>query len=177
MAIEQLGVNLRLDGAFLDLLFAFFVEGVALLERLVAIFGINRRYEGDMLAIGRPDAVARFAANLRQLSRFAAGKVDHPQLIVAAAIRLEEDVFAIGRPARMTIFFGGSGELTQFALVGSSQPEGRGNAIGVEIDDADDVDDEFAVGTDLRIANALEAKEIVDGHGPFALGEDGSGGG
>ena len=35
------------------------------------------------------------------------------------------------------------------------------------------VDDELAVGTDLRIADALEAEQVVDLHRPLALGEDG----
>ncbi len=73
----------------------------------------------------------------------------------------------------MTILFGGIGQLTWLALVGGSEPERGRSFVGVQIDGAEDVDDELAVGTDLRIADALEAEEVVDGHGPLALGEDG----
>src|SRR5690348_16491924 len=103
--IEKLGVDFRFDRTFLDLLLAFLVESVALFEWFLGVFGIDRRYESDVLAFRRPDAVAGFGADVGQLPRFAAVQIDDPQLIVATAVGFEKDMLAVGTPARMAIFF------------------------------------------------------------------------
>src|SRR5262249_42430109 len=41
----------------------------------------------------------------------------------------------------------------------------------LQVRHADDVDDVLAVGTDLRIADALELEQVVDGHRPLGLGQ------
>src|SRR5581483_10209903 len=96
---------------------AFLVERVAVLEWLLGVFGVDRRDEGDVLDIGRPDAITRFGANGGQLPRFAAAQIDDPELIVAAAVGLEKNVLTVRAPAWMAIFFVGVGKLPSLVFV------------------------------------------------------------
>src|SRR5262249_37658186 len=140
-------------------------------KRLVGVFRVDRTDEGDVLAVGRPNAAGCLGAEAGQLPGLAAVEGDDPQLSAAAAVGLEQQMLAVGRPARVAVLLAGVRQLARFALaVGRGQPDAGGDAVVLQADRADDVRDKFAVGADLRVADALEAEQVVDLHGALAGG-------
>src|SRR5262245_60235432 len=111
VAVEELVEGLRLDGVLLLFFLAFLVLCVALLERLLGVFGIHSRDESDVRAVARPDGVAGSRADRRQLPGLAPCQIDEPELAVAGTRGLEQDLFAVRAPAGMAILFVAGGQL------------------------------------------------------------------
>src|SRR5262245_38493765 len=103
VAIKELRKYLGLDRTLVHLFFAFLVQLVAFLVRLLGVFGPHCRDEGDLLAVARPDAVTRIGGDVGDLPGLAAVEADDPKLVRARAVRLEQDRLAVGTPARVPV--------------------------------------------------------------------------
>src|SRR5579872_7050351 len=120
------------------------------------MLGPNGRHEGDVLAVRRPDSFESARAELRQLAGFAAIDGDRPKLAGARTGRFEDDRLAVRAPARVAVAFDGLGELARrIGPAHIGDPKVVDDAIFLEIDFANRVNNMLAVGAHLRFAHAL----------------------
>ena len=78
---------------------------------------------GDARAVGRPAGHAILAPVAANLLHRAAGDVQRPNVVIAAAVGREGNRLAIGRPGRLAIIIGALGQLAHLAAVRLDRPE------------------------------------------------------
>ena len=91
---------------------------------------------------------------------------DHIKLKGPAPIGFEHDPFSIRRPARVAVMFRAGGQLSRFTARQRHQPDVAIGFVLCLVRPGDDVSDGFAIGRDLRIAEAPDAQEVVELHRP-----------
>ena len=70
----------------------------------------------------------------------------------------------------MTIVLGAAGQLPRLSFRGRGEPDIGCRLIARQVDGRKRVRDERTIRAHLRIGHAPEAEEVIDGHGPLAVG-------
>jgi hypothetical protein len=167
VTVEQAINYLRLDLVRFHFRIAFLVAGV------VGATGVDVGDEGEPAAIGRPDGIARARGNARDRFNVAAGGVHRVNLPAAH----ERDPLAVGRPARRRRGRLSARQLHGLAARDRDQVNLRAAAIRGLVWVADLISDEAAIGRQLRVADAPDFQQIVNGQRtPRRLRRDGVGG-
>src|SRR5262245_49312762 len=127
-------------------------RGFVLFAFLLLVRILVRDDQGETLAVRRPGVVDDVTVESRERTRFAAGAIQHPELLgllVAAARREERNVFAVRAPARRVLAVLGLRELQRALTVPARHPEVSDALVFDEVGSAHGVRDPVAVGRDL----------------------------
>ena len=127
--------------------------------------GVDLGGERDLVALRRPDRAGNVDRQLGQLAGLAAVDRQQPDLGRAAAMRDKRDRLAVVAPARVVVGAGGGCQLLGLTAGGRNEPETAVIFLGGVIELGHHVDDERAVGGDLRVGNALHGQQVFDRHG------------
>jgi hypothetical protein len=154
------------DGFDLALFFGLTALGDAIQG---SAFGINVGREREHTAVRRPDEFADAFGNARNFVGIRSVRPGHEDLRRAFSRREERDPFAIRRPSRRKVVLIRSDQLLRRAARSLNDPDAALAAIEILIDVRGDVCDARAVGRNLGVTDALDRRQVVEGHRSFCL--------
>ena len=158
--IHQVIGHVRLDRAFAHVLGDIFIAFA-----VRAAFGKDFGEEHDAPAVGEPLGIAHPHREIGELLRLAPVHRQAPRLVAVTAGGYEEQRFAVGRPAGMIVCAFVLRHAAKPGPVGIHQVDVGVALAFLEIVLGDAERNPLAVGGILRIDNAFDIVEILDGKG------------
>ena len=155
MAIEQFGIDARLDLAVLLRVQVLLITGL-----VGAALRIDFAGEQQVLAVGGEQHPIGFGGKIGGLPGVAPIRIHQPDLGRSAAVGDIRDPLGIGRPARALVGFAVMCDLARRAAGGARwarrDPDLRRLLVGSHVHRLHGERHPFAVGRDLRIAHPLQ---------------------